>query len=181
MKIKVAGNSVEEVRAVSNKNYTIKKGIEMKSKPKKRKDSVFKFRPEACKTVLDKGEPSKEEQSSKSCKCNICDYSCDKATTLKKHINTKHTNQKCDICRKEFKTSMEVLSHKAKEHQEEDEVWNVKVHSTPKKDHMESSLKFSETKGIQLEEKELSEKVPEEKDQLDELEAELSALKKELS
>ena len=136
---------------------------------------MFKFGPEARKTVLDKGEPSKEEQSSKS-----CDYSCDKANTLKKHINTKHTNQKCDICRKEFKTSMEVLSHKAKEHQEEDEVWNVKVHSTPKKDHKESSLKFSETKGIQLEEKELSEKVLEEKDQLDELEAELSALKKEL-
>ena len=41
---------------------------------------------------------------------------------------------------------MEVLSHKAKEHQEEDEVWNVKVHSTPKKDPKESSLKFSETK-----------------------------------
>ena len=76
---------------------------------------------------------------------------------------------------------MGVLSHKAKEHQEEDEVWNVKVHSTPKKDHKESSLKFSKTKGIQLEEKELSEKVLEEKDQLDELEAELSALKKELS
>ena len=57
----------------------------------------------------------------------------------------------------------------------------VKVHSTPKKDHRESSLKFVETKGIQLEKKELPEKVPEEKDQLDELEAELSALKKELS
>ena len=108
---------------------------------------MFKFGPEARKTVSDKGEPSKEEQSSKSCNCNICDYSCDKATTLRKHINSKHTNQKCDICRKEFKTSMEVLSHKAKEHQEEDEVWNVKVHSTPKKDHKESSLKFTETKG----------------------------------
>ena len=75
---------------------------------------------------------------------------------------------------------MEVLSHKAIEHQEEDEVWNVKVHSTPKKDHNESSFKFSETKGIQLEERELSDKVPEEKDELDELQAELSAFKKEL-
>ena len=112
-KIKVTGNSVQEVKAVSNKNETKIKGKEMKSKPKIRKDSVFKFGPEARKTVLDKGEPSKEERSSKSCKCNICDYSCDKAPTLKKHIYTKHTNQKCDIYRKEFKTSMEVLSHKA--------------------------------------------------------------------
>ena len=86
----------------------------MKSNPKKRKDSVFKFGPEACKTVLDKGEPSKEEQSSKSCKCNICDYSCDKATTLKKHINTKHTNQSVIYAEKSLRLQRKCLVTKPK-------------------------------------------------------------------
>ena len=125
--------SVEKDKSVSSKNEIIKHGKEKKSKLKERKDSVFKFGPEARKTVSDKYEPPKEKPSSKISKCNICDYSCEKLSTLKKHINSMHSKQECDICKKEFKTSMEVIIHKAKEHHEEEETWNVKAHSTPKK------------------------------------------------
>ena len=44
------------------------------------------------------------------------------STTLKKHMNTKHTNQKCFICSVEFKTSIDISSHVAKEHHDEEEV-----------------------------------------------------------
>ena len=36
------------------------------------------------------------------------------------------------MCSKDFKTSMELVSHVAKEHHEEGEAWDIKYHSTPK-------------------------------------------------
>ena len=47
------------------------------------------------------------------------------------HVHSKHTEQKCKVCELKFKTSMQLVSHLANEHNEEDE-WNVKFHSTPK-------------------------------------------------
>ena len=49
------------------------------------------------------------------------------------------------MCKKEFKTSMELLSHKAKEHNKEEKTGDMYVHSTPKKENKESSFKFSES------------------------------------
>ena len=36
--------------------------------------------------------------------------------------------------RKEFKTSIELVNHKANDHYKEEEPWKVKFHSTPKSD-----------------------------------------------
>ena len=44
-----------------------------------------------------------------------------KITTLKKHMNIRHTKQKCKICNKEFITSMELIHHVAKENHNKDE------------------------------------------------------------
>ena len=101
-----------------------------KSEPKKNKDSVFRFGAEARKTVSDRIEFQEKERSKKEFKCELCDYSCEKFATLKKHINSRHTEQKCKICNQEFKTSMEVVIHVAKDHQEEEKVKT----STPKTD-----------------------------------------------
>ena len=76
---------------------------------------MFKFRVEACKTVSD-NKSEKQEKPSMCYKCDFCDYRCDKLSTLKKHIETNHIEQKCELCRKEFKTSIGLNSHKAKEH-----------------------------------------------------------------
>jgi hypothetical protein len=142
-KHKEADKRVEENKNVSKQNEIIKK----KSQLKQRNNSVFKFGPEARKTVLKKDESKKVEQISKAVKCEICDYMCEKQSTLKKHINSKHTEQKCDLCGKECMTSMEIITHKANEHHEEVETFNVEIHSTPKEDKekKESSFKFSES------------------------------------
>ena len=79
-------------------------------------------------------------------KCNQCSYKAQKLKTLKKHINTKHTEQKYKVCKKEFKTAMELVSHVANKHGEEEE-WIVKAQSTPKSDGQVklSSFVFSES------------------------------------
>ena len=61
---------------------------------------------------------------------------------------------------------MEMISHKAKDHHEEEDVFDVKIHSTPKEEEIKKASFI------------LSESM--EKDQLEEIEAELSSLKKEL-
>ena len=59
-----------------------------------------------------------------------------------------------------------MISHKAKDHHEEEDVFDVKIHSTPKEEEMKKASFI------------LSGSM--EKDHLEELEADLSALKKEL-
>ena len=59
-----------------------------------------------------------------------------------------------------------MISHKAKDHHEEEYVFDVKIHSTPKEEEM-NKASFILSGSM-------------EKDQLEELEADLSALKKEL-
>ena len=48
------------------------------------------------------------------------------------HVLLKHTEQKCTVCSKEFKISLEVLSHIANEHHELEEPCSIQVQSTPK-------------------------------------------------
>ena len=68
---------------------------------------VFKFGAEARKTVLDDAP--------------MCTYECEKSCTLKKHMNSKHTEQKCKVCSQDFKTIMDLVSHVAKEYHETEE------------------------------------------------------------
>ena len=46
----------------------------------------------------------------------MCNYRSKKKNILVKHMNTKHNDQKCKICNKEFPNSMEALIHTAKDH-----------------------------------------------------------------
>jgi hypothetical protein len=64
----------------------------------------------------------KKNTSRKDFKCEKCDYVCKKQTTMNKHVNTKHIDQKCKICEKEFSTSLELIQHVAKEHHKEQRV-----------------------------------------------------------
>ena len=105
---------------------------------------MFKFGADARKAVPNKIE-IQEEKNSKEVKCELCDYRCEKVATLKKHINSTHTKHKCKICGEEFDTSMALLSHVAIEHNEEDDVLNGFLHSTPKdKENKESSFDSSD-------------------------------------
>ena len=52
----------------------------------------------------------------------MCEYVCKKLMTLNKHKNTKHREQKCKYCEKEFRTAMELINHVAKEHYEDKEL-----------------------------------------------------------
>ena len=115
------------------------KGLkEEKSKQNDSKDSEVK-------SGIDFKDSKKSQK--KDFKCEKCDYVCQKLTTLKKHVNTKHTEQNCKVCHTEFKTSMELINHVAKEHhQEEEEEWHVKFHSTPKADEEEKGLKHVDKK-----------------------------------
>ena len=107
---------------------------------------MFKFGAEACKSVVESKDDEETNIMSSDFKCDQCKYKAQKLNILKKHINTTHTEQKCKACRKEFKTSMELVSHVADEHVEEEE-WNVKAQSTPKSDGEAkvSSFVFSES------------------------------------
>ena len=68
-----------------------------KAKTKETKKPVFIFGAETRKSVLEEGKSQKIGNSSKLMKCDQCNYSCEKQNTLKKHINTKHTVQKCSL------------------------------------------------------------------------------------
>ena len=46
----------------------------------------------------------------------MCDYSCKKINIMRKHMNMKHSDNKCKICDKVFTNSMDALVHTAKEH-----------------------------------------------------------------
>ena len=124
----------EVLKKVSNKEDKLNGLIGQKSKIKAKKESVFIFGAEARKSVVEKHISEEIIKSSKTFKCDLCEYGCEKSNTLKKHINTKHTKQKCSICSVEFKTSIELLSHIAREHHDEEEACSFKLQSTPNSD-----------------------------------------------
>ena len=49
-------------------------------------------------------------------KCEMFNYKYKKENAMKKHIKTKHVEQKCKTCDKVFPSTMEVLMHTASEH-----------------------------------------------------------------
>ena len=93
---------------------------------------MFIFGAEAGKSVLEGGKSEAMIKSSKSLKCYQCDYTFERPKTLKKHVNTKHTVHKCSLCSEEFTTSMDLLSHIAIEHHDEEEANCLNSQSTPK-------------------------------------------------
>ena len=126
----------------ASKDENLKKVLEMKvdsskckgkiSNTKDSKKSVFVFGAEARKSVLEVKKSEEIKKSSSSLKCDQCDYNCERPNTLKKHINTKHTVQKCSLCSQEFTISMDLLSHIAKEHHDGEDVCSLNLQSTPK-------------------------------------------------
>ena len=59
-------------------------------------------------------------------------------------MNTKHTVQKCSLCSEEFKTSMDLLSHIAQEHHDEEEACIIQLQSTPKAGKEQTDLELDE-------------------------------------
>ena len=104
--------------------------------------SIFIFGAEARKSVMEKKKSEEIEKSSKSLKCDLCEYRCEKPNTLQKHINTKHTKQKCSICSVEFGTSIDLLSHIAREHHDDEEACSNKLQSTPKSESKKEKPEF---------------------------------------
>ena len=93
----------------------------------------------------------------KKIKCKKCEYTCQKESTLTKHINTKHMNQECNVCWMKLGSTMELLQHKAKEHSSVED-HNIKeekeIKSREKQDSDEvKSIKINEDmKGVDPEE-----------------------------
>ena len=134
---------------VEDPNEAIKKKDSSKDsqvKQSKDKVSIFKFGDTAQKTVSGATNVQEKDQLGKYVKCELCDYRCEKLPMLKKHINSKHMEQKCKVCGKMFETSMKLVSHVAIEHNEEDKILNEVLHSTPNSDpHKNSSFVFHES------------------------------------
>ena len=63
-------------------------------------------------------------------KCEKCEYTCQKESTLTKHINTKHMDQECKVCLMKLGSTMELLQHIAKEHSGVEE-HNIKEDKRP--------------------------------------------------
>ena len=74
---------------------------------------------EKASTYSPTSEKNKSESSVEGLiKCNICDYKCKRTTTLEKHKNTKHNQEKevCKQCKHLFNSSIELLQHTAEVH-----------------------------------------------------------------
>ena len=92
---------------------------------------MFKFGAKARNTVSDEDKSREEQKSAKYFKCDQCDYKSEKLATLKKHKNTKHNEQKCKVFNKEVKTSMELVTHIAKEHDDQKRSLECKISEHP--------------------------------------------------
>ena len=90
--------------------------------------------------------------------CKQCNYTCKKDKSLKNHILKKHEHHQCKECEEKLPNFMQLMKHAAQ-------------HNTKNQ---------SETQALQLDKEEAKSKDLKEKDQLEELEAEVSLLKKEI-
>ena len=129
-KVREAAKTIKDPNKIIKKKDTSK---DLQIEQSKDKVPVFKFGATARKTVSDQTNIQEEgkDKSGKDVKRELCDYRCEKPTTLKKHIKSEHAEQKSKICGKKFETSMKLICHIAIEHDEEDEILNEVLHSTP--------------------------------------------------
>ena len=91
-----------EIAGKSDFPTTLKYLLQQKSKDV----SVFRFGAKSPKTRIDENKDKEKEVNATYFKCETCEYKCKKKSTLLKHIQLKHSEQKCKICGKEFKESM---------------------------------------------------------------------------
>ena len=123
----------------------------------------------------------KSEYGGEMFNCDKCKYKSKKETLLKKHMILKHEDHQCKTCETKLPTSIELLKHIAthhipttgdkesindkeeekvhiaKEHNEQEESWDIKFQSTPKSTKEEDEL-FDDLLLEGLEEKEESKK-----------------------
>ena len=119
---------------------------ESKTKTKKETSEtrklVFIFGAEAGKSVLEGRKSEAMTKSSKLLKCNQCDYTSERPSTLKKHVTTKHTVHKFSLCSEEFTTSMDLLSHTAIEHHDEEEANGLNLQQTLKTEKWKANIRL---------------------------------------
>ena len=65
-----------------------------KSAPKDHQKAEVNSNVETKNTVVGSNKSDKKTNSEKDIKCEKCDYVCKEITTLNKHVNTRHTDQK---------------------------------------------------------------------------------------
>ena len=128
IKTKEIDTRIKDLKKFPNTKGKTKDQQGKKSKPK---DSVFKFGAAARRAESDKIEAHEVENLEKCFKCELCDFKSDKNAHLEKHITLKHSVQKCKVCQREFKSSMDLVSHVAEEQLEDEEELNVQMTSTP--------------------------------------------------
>ena len=143
-KDKKAAAKIIDIKIVQHQKGISKDQQEIKSKPK---DEVFKYGAVARKAATDKIKYQEEKKSDKYFKHEICDYKCEENADIKKHITSNHSVNKCKVCQKEFTTSVDLVSHVAKGHLEDEEALIVQFISTPTSDKGEkyTSFVFSES------------------------------------
>ena len=142
------------------KSYSSPKEKETRSQPKVNKDEI-----------------SKSETKENFFKCTKCKYKSKKQSNRDKHILTSHGDHGCKECNDNFKSFIELLKHVAKYHfKEPDEVTDINVQDKEIVQHEEEDKEGDKD----IEEEPLVEEAHKDQDQLEELEAELSSLKKEL-
>ena len=91
-------------------------------------------------------------------KCEKCEYTCQEQSTLTKHINTKHKDQKCKVCLMKLGSTMQ---HIAKEHsgieehniKEENRIERIEIKDADKIKLIKTN---EDTKRVDIEEKDTS-------------------------
>ena len=68
-----------------------------------------------CEPLIQK-DTEEQEVSDDMFHCEQCVYQCKKEVTFKKHINTKHSKQKCKVCYLDINTTIELLKNVAADH-----------------------------------------------------------------
>ena len=89
-----------------------------------RNNKILTYKPSYIEIKKDKGKPNND------LKCKMCDYSCKKINSMRKHMNMKHVVQKCKICYKAFPNSIDALVHTAEYHsrKKKNPEDNLKIH-----------------------------------------------------
>ena len=76
-------------------------------------------------------------------KCEKCEYTCQKESTLTRHVDTKHKDQECKVCLMKLGSTIELLQHIAKEHS------GIEEHNK-KEDNRIESIDMKDTDKIKL-------------------------------